>query len=208
MLGRRIYYEDYELSWIIEYELVRHPRARLVDLFKLINQAYFGPSHINPDKTEIIRNLRTEILGLDSIDRGLFQDIGNGRTFVRVSLSYLIGAINVDLSDFIKDFNILDLLRNMQRRVSYHFLNQVAEAILQSRFSKPISPITWKNVWMNALPFVLEQYEPMDDELDEIEECLSKNVMPSHSPAYRKLYNPHYRVFNRKALQRQINIVI
>lgn len=207
MLGRRIYYDEYDLTHIIETELFLYPEARLVDLFKLLNQAYFGPSHIEPDRDKIKASLKSEIMGLKRISTYPFQDIGNGNTFVRVSLSYLIGAVNVDLSDLIINFSKGWLLeKHKQDRLTEELLENAAEAILQSRFSKPISPITWKHVWSNALPVVLYHYEPRRGELEEIDRLLRENQMPSHSEPYHKAYDPHYRVFNRKMLFRYLNI--
>lgn len=189
----RLHFTEAELRQILETELAIHPQSRLVDIYKLLNQAHFGPTHINPDPGEIARNIRLELNSIGEHEGDFQQDIGCGRGFVRVNL---ISLVTFPTLPFARFSSFSDYVQERFRQVPKREIDNLTRAILASRYTSRISPQTWKKTWQAALPLVLERIAALPGELQQVEELSKNDVIPSHSETYRELYVPHYRVIH------------
>lgn len=187
----RLHFTETELRQILQTELALHPQSRLVDIYKLLNQAQYGPTHINPDQQEISRNLRLELNSVTEYEGYFQQDIGCGRGFVRVNLISLITFSKLPFANFT---SFSDDVHERFRKITKTQIEDFTRAILASRYTGRISPITWARTWQHALPIVLEHISTLPEELLQVEEYVRKDMIPSHSEQYRALYSPHYRV--------------
>ena len=157
-----------EIESILQTELEKHPQARLADLFKLLNQACYGPTHMDPDPEKISENLRGELKFLTRSEGITWQDLGCGQGFYRINLTTL------DRGD-----ETVQILTN---------------SILASRLQNGIDREKWRQTWEKALPLLLMYINPLPEEYEMIDTCLHRELLPSHSEIYKRLYDPHYRV--------------
>lgn len=169
-----------ELRQIIQAELAEHPQARNADLYKLLHQACYGPTHILPDPEAIAAGIRRELLSPQTQSSPLFQDIGCGRAFVRLNL---ITFANREPKD----------LRTGKEHQQILLLTQ---CILASRLEGAYTLKDWRQIWEQARPLVLEDISPAPSESELIKACLNTGSIPSHSDEYSELYQPHYRVIH------------
>ncbi len=197
MLDLELHFSREELRGIIAEELDLCPKARLRDIYKLLNQAYYGPTHIDPDPVKIAKNLRRELNSVTNHTGNFWQDIGCGRGFYRINLVALISLPKIPFSRFT---SFSDYMSERFRKVTRKQIDTLTQSMLNSRLSSGIDPQNWHRVWKGALPLVLQFIKPAAAELEELDEYLRNNELPSHSDIYRELYSPHYRVIHHTQL--------
>lgn len=156
-----------------EYYL--HPRANLIDYYKLFFQAAYGPGHFVPNEEQAWDFLKRELASAESFEQHHFQKIDLYRNFYRVNLK-VIKAKLVSPEDFFTGF-----IKSVE-----------------SNFEIDIS--RWKQEWqfieivLKKSPLKIQDFEEASSRLND---CLSHgNINLSHSPVYRKEYHPHYRLFS------------
>jgi hypothetical protein len=176
MLPVRPSFSDAELRQILENEFSLHPEAVYVDIYKLLNQVFYGPTHINPIQSQIESNIRIEIASITAIKDLSFQDIGCGKGFVRFDLASL------------------SALRDSA-------ITLLAESILRSRLGTEPTPKEWFDLFTALKPIIMEHLRPTAQEASEVEALLRSNGLPSHSILYKHSYSPHYRVIYHTELQ-------
>lgn len=198
-----LHFSREELREIIAEELDLCPKARLQDIYKLLNQATYGPTHIDPDPVKIAKNLRRELNSVTDHTGNFWQDIGCGRGFYRINLVALISMPKIPFSRFT---SFSDYMSERFRKVTRKQIQTLTQSMLNSRCSSGIDPENWHRVWKEALPLVLEFIKPTATELDELAACLRNNELPSHSDTYRELYSPHYRVIHHTQLKNFPNL--
>lgn len=164
-----------ELCAVIELERRLHPLARLQDYFKLLNQAFFGPTHINPDPAAIAAFLRAEMDSLTGTPDSPCQDIGSGKGFLRYQLRQAMAGLEVET---------------------------LTQCLLDSRCADASALAGWPSLWRDYWPLVAPHVSPTAEETDLISRCLVTGSLPSHSAIYREAYQPHYRVIHGSLAQR------
>jgi hypothetical protein len=170
----KITFTKSEIRQIVKNERVLRPKAGILDYYKLLNQACYGPTHILPDPERIAANIKAELENLTDDGQSPLQDIGLGRGFCRIYLNALICG---------------DSGHDLARRIK-----ALSAAIMESRLSGGIDQDAWNNIWKESLPLVLEYTDHQTDEIEIIDHCLRSGSMPGHSEVYRQAYAPHYRV--------------
>ncbi len=187
-----------QLRKLIKAELAEHPMARYADLYKLLHQAFYGPTHIVPDPVAISTDIREELAGIQTQSCGPSQDIGCGKGFVRLNLIALTG--NRDLagpkSNLLRD----QLLREAIQQINPARIELLTRSVLASRLQDSFTHQDWQSTWKRALPVVNEFLLPTFTERALIDACLQTGNMPSHTTDYRYLYKPHYRVIHHSLL--------
>lgn len=164
-----------DLHQIIKNELDIHPYLELVDLYKLVYQAYYGPSHIVNDPLMVAKNIELEFVNMHNTYSPLFQDIGDQSGYVRISLSILNEAYKANPSLFLTKCDLL------------------AELIIDScSLAQPDTSMN--DVWTQNYATVLKYYTPSVNEEDCVFKLAASASIPSHSDKYRMHYHPHYRI--------------
>ncbi|MBW6514268.1 MAG: hypothetical protein K0B87_05875 [Candidatus Syntrophosphaera sp.] len=203
MLNDSLSFSPEELRQILEEELGLHPQARLVDLYKLLNQSHYGPTHIDPDPDKIARNLRRELNSITEHAGNFWQDIGCGRGFYRINLVALISMPKIPFSRFT---SFSDYMSERFRKVGRKQIDILTQSLLNSRCAAGIDPENWHRIWKDALPLVLEFIKPTATEQAELDQYIHNDQIPSHSKKYRELYSPHYRVIHHTQLSNFPNL--
>jgi len=163
-----------ELEEVILRHLRTHPGFCLQDLYKLLHQASFGPSHLQFE--EIRKDLFHEIEKLMEKGRGeeLFEEIDPLRTYIRVNLRPFLfqgGKPEKLVSLIFSSIEKKSTGRIRLRRLIGIFLSREE---LMRRFGDPKS--------------IKAFFELME----------SKGLPPvPHSPLYAKMNRPSYRVIRR-----------
>jgi len=163
---------------ISEFEL--HPKAQLIDYYKLFFQGTFGPGHIIKDKISAENNLKTELTNTSNFEDIEFQNISFLNTFYRVNINVLNEEI-ISLDDFLDAFL---KSANIENEINH---NEWME--------------NWKNIEKQffKLKIPIENIEQQSAELWEI---IKDKQLVSHSNAYRAAYSPHYRLISSAQFQR------
>jgi hypothetical protein len=193
MLHKRLRFSPEELQAIIAHELACHPRAELIDIYKLLNQANYGPTHVIPVRKTVIASLRAELQNLPPDSGFEIQDIGYGRGFLRLGLKNIwqLGPRRRRMKVLADD---REFGEGIASQITIAQLASCASLVLSSRFTRPIAIRTWEKAWDEAVPLIRELLDPPPSEFDYIKALLRSGKLPSHSAAYRDLYAPHYRV--------------
>ncbi|HPB43243.1 MAG TPA: hypothetical protein PLU06_03050 [Candidatus Syntrophosphaera sp.] len=188
-----------QLRKIIIAELAEHPKSRYGDLYKLLHQAYYGPTHIVPDPVAIATDIREEMAAIQTQNCGPSQDIGCGKGFVRLNLVAL--TVFRDISGS-KTSNLLrdQLIRDAMQKVKPEQVELLTQSILASRLEGVFTLQDWQSIWKQVQPLVCEFIFPTFTERALIEQCLETGLIPPHSDDYRYLYKPHYRVIHHSHL--------
>lgn len=160
----------------------RHPEMTVQDFVKLIYQNTYGPRHFgaSPDLAEIRKGLEAELAEtLPNPSEPLLENIGGD--YVRVSLqAILLGKLEPsDLAEaFLASLPLCPAFDKASMKVFDDRLNLLLDLVSSGEI--PLD--------QGAVDAYLDDYCP-------------KGIRPvSHSPAYKSLYHPHYRVIHRGKL--------
>ena len=158
---------------IFQQEFVLHPKARLIDYFKLFIQSAFGPGHLVKDIDSARKYLLTECNSCDSL---LIQECEVWQPYAR----YHLGLIKKQIIPFDDFFNA--------------FIETANQSILHED--------NVIDYWYISLPFLknkdLEIFEYDCGIIDA--QIKSKQFLVRHSYTYNINYNPAYRIVNKKFL--------
>jgi len=159
------------LKKIIDDEYKFHPLATLIDYYKLIFQAVFGPAHILKNKDIAYKLLINELSLLKNKEDAKIQDLSFIADFIRVDLQ-LVEKNKID--NFWKIF------------------------LKSAEISSDINKESWLNIWSEAenylSNFTLKKFENKKMLLT----SKIENIVPvHHSDIYKINYNPHYRVVSK-----------
>ncbi|MCB5246050.1 MAG: hypothetical protein WC179_05890 [Candidatus Cloacimonadaceae bacterium] len=184
---------------IIQEELRLHPRSHYIDVYKLLYQAFYGPSHLEPKREVIIQNLHKELNSMTWKTDIPYQDIGAGKGFFRSNLFSLINFSDFDQNQ--DSMFISEKISSQHLKVREEKIRILTDCILQSYIEDSINWNDWINKWENCVPLVKSIVSPSPEEELYLEYSLAKQVMPTHSEEYRQLYDPHYRVIHHSLLK-------
>lgn len=157
------------LDEALKLELKLHPAANLIDIYKLIYQALYGPSHIISDHATLCRSIETELSQMEGDYNPPMQNLG---VYSRISLSVL-HIPGVMLSEAI---------------------SKLAEWLLASKADVDETSII--SFWHDLKPLIEKHITASQGEWDEVHSLVSSGSIPSHSTLYKSLYHPHYRLIN------------
>ena len=162
---------------LISEEFQLHPKAELIDYYKLFFQGTFGPEHIIQNLNSAYNFLKIEIENNTIFEKEFYQNISYLNSFYRVNLSTVKkGIISLD-------------------ELFHAFLNS-------RRLENTISEKEWLEEWNSILKIILEMNIPIKNLKNQIE-CLQKKINDNelcfhHSKIYKEKYHPHYRIISHK----------
>lgn len=203
MLTRRIALNAGDLNSLWDIEATYHPKADLTDIYKLLCQAYYGPSHMGKELSVIRKSLAEELKQTRKIYTPLLQDIGNRKGFYRVSLDLIPflpeeGAAPVPLSSIPKK---LSRTQPSEAQIDY-----MAFLIQDSCLEMDVDIRSWKATWRRLWPRIEARYKPSKEITNLVVEHVQKAAITKHSKNYIKLYQPHYRILHHKLLKTVFDI--
>lgn len=168
-----------DIKQVISLELNQHPELKLIDIYKLVFQAYLGPAHLLTDINESAKKIMTEILLHPEPYRPLKQDIGSQNGFFRLSLDCLVPVLQLKKAKAISDLY----------RKSYILSEIMQESVLDYTYNLDITQL-----WKAAIPVVQEMVVFDFTEWQEVNTIAESKAIPRHSQQYKIHYNPKYRV--------------
>ncbi len=168
-----------DIKQVISLELNQHPELKLIDIYKLVFQAYLGPAHLLADTNESAKKIMTEILLHPEPYKPLKQDIGSQNGFFRLSLDCLVPVLQLK-----KEKAISELYRK-----SFLLAELMQESVLDFTYNMDITKL-----WKETIP-VIQQLIVFDiNEWQQVNAIAESKAIPGHSQQYKTLYNPKYRV--------------
>jgi len=168
-----------DIKQVISLELNQHPEPKLIDIYKLVFQAYLGPAHLLADTNESAKKIMTEILLHPEPYKPLKQDIGSQNGFFRLSLDCLVPVLQLK-----KEKAISELYRK-----SFLLAELMQESVLDFTYNMDITKL-----WKETIP-VIQQLIVFDiNEWQQVNAIAESKAIPRHSQQYKTLYNPKYRV--------------
>jgi len=168
-----------DIKQVISLELNQHPELKLIDIYKLVFQAYLGPAHLLADTNESAKKIMTEILLHPEPYKPLKQDIGSQNGFFRLSLDCLVPVLQLK-----KEKAISELYRK-----SFLLAELMQESVLDFTYNLDITKL-----WKETIP-VVQQLIVFDiNEWQQVNAIAESKAIPRHSQQYKTLYNPKYRV--------------
>ncbi len=168
-----------DIKQVISLELNQHPELKLIDIYKLVFQAYLGPAHLLADINESAKKIMTEILLHPEPYKPLKQDIGSQNGFFRLSLDCMVPVLQLK-----KEKAISELYRK-----SFLLAELMQESVLDFTYNMDITKL-----WKETIP-VIQQLIVFDiNEWQQVNAIAESKAIPRHSQQYKTLYNPKYRV--------------
>ena len=165
---------------LINSEFKLHPKAQLIDYYKLFFQGTFGPGHIISSKSSARKFLQNELRESSIFEEIDYQNISYINKFYRVNLN-VINKGKISFDDFLDAF-----LQSTELKNEISFEEWIEE---------------WKNIekqiFMMKIPI-----ENIKQQSSELLEIIKNEQLVSHSNIYRANYSPHYRLMNTKQFQR------
>lgn len=169
-----------EVEKLIQQEHNLHPRAELIDYYKLYFQAICGPGHLIENEESAALFLRKELSESRINNEPLFQDISfSGFDFCRVNLKLI-------------------RLKLIKEEV---FLNLFIESALSSK-NRLISQKEWLEIeeLIKGIQVIKTGYEKQKQSLNS-QISFRQIRIPRHSKVFRITYRPHYRLIRKSLLE-------
>lgn len=191
------FFTEAQIKQILGRELELFPQAGLIDLYKLLYQAYQGPNHIAVSEQGFASFLREELSTTTSKPGPLVQDIGAGKAFYRIYLA-AFSHEGLEITD--------DLILRFTRLV------------FGSKQPDSLDLNTWKDLWLWLEPIV-ESYdkdvfgrgrvspEHRAGELALIQNLIRIGGIPHHTSLYLENYDPHYRLIHVSRLEEAMDLL-
>ena len=163
-----------DIKELIKFNVERYPLMEINDIIKLLYQRSFGCGHIISNKEKAKKFLLDEFKEVISDEScPLVEEVGNG--FLRVNLARY-KAMGLDPSILFEAFYLS----------SKEKVNGIGD------FLKSIDVLR-EMIEDDELPFSLDEFDLY------FNKYLDKGMpMVSHSEIYKNMYDPHYRVVNKK----------
>lgn len=161
-------------------QLARYPESSLADLYKSFFQDAFGPGHLVDDPDRARTYFDNELARMQSRGRHKTESCGVGRNFCRIPMDLIADGI-------------------VEKEAYY-------EAFVKSARSFTLPDLSqWKKEWQT----IVEALRPLSHLIREfkaderrIEALLAKGSYASdHSDHYRRIYDPHYRIFTIEEME-------
>ena len=169
--------EDKLIRQMCEDLHTRYPQATLQDIYKTCYQDYFGAEHLLTDTASARKYLRLELDECRETDMSAMpneEPTGFRHRFSRINLS---NVVNGKLTE-----------------------QQLLTMFIEAAAKDNAYGDDWAGEWDRIVTIAL-QVNPSwrDPELmAELQEAAKANCAVRHSEAFRKAYNPHYRIVRQK----------
>lgn len=203
MLTRRIALNAGDLNNIMDIEAKLHPQGDLTDVYKLLCQAYYGPSHNGKDLAVIKASLIEELEAPRKAYLPLIQDVGNRKGFYRISLD-LIPFFPAPDSDPIPVSSLPK--KPVKAEPEAWQIDLVSSMILDSCLEMDVDIRSWKSTWRRLWARIEARYKPSAQISALVLEHVNEGRITHHSKRYKSGYQPHYRLLHHKVLKRCFDI--
>ena len=178
-----------DVEGFINRQMQTYPKSRLLDIYKSCFQDYMGAEHLVSDRQRVKAYLDEELntISLDDLMPWYYEPCGIDSSYYRVS----IRAIKESLVSEDLLLNAFIRSANSEKRPSVESWSE--------RWHKIIGTIDQMKL---DLPNYQEDKQFIDSVL-----YVGKYAI-SHSPDYREVYHPHYRIVERNIFEKEIKSLI
>ena len=169
-----------KINRLIKSELELHPKAQLIDYYKLFFQGTFGPGHIISNESSARKFLKNELEESTTFEIIDYQDIGYINEFYRVNLNAINKGI-ISFDDFLDAF--------------------LKSAKIENEISYKEWLMDWENIEQQIIIMKIP-IENIEKQSKELWRIIENKELISHSDIYRTAYSPHYRLPNAEQFQK------
>ena len=174
-----------DIQGFVSRQMATYPKSRLLDIYKSCFQDFMGAEHLVSDRQRVKAYLDEELYttSLDDLMPWYYESCGVEGRYVRVSI----------------------------RTIKENLLSEdlLLDAFVRSaNTSERPSVASWSDKWheimgtIDQMGLCLPQYQQDREFIDSIL-SVGKYAI-SHSPEYREVYRPHYRIVERGIFEQEI----
>ena len=174
-----------DIHGFVSRQIATYPESRLLDIYKSCFQDYMGAEHLVSDRQRVKTYLDEELqtTSLDDLMPWYYESCGINGQYIRVSIRAI--KENLITEDMLLDAFIRSA--NSEKRPSVESWHD--------QWHKIISTIDQMEL---GLPHYQQDRAFIDSIL-----TVGKYAI-SHSPEYREVYRPHYRIVEKGIFEREI----
>ena len=181
--------DQLSIEGFVNRQMQNYPKSRLLDIYKSCFQDYMGAEHLLSDRQRVKAYLDEELntTSLDDLMPWYYEPCGIDSSYYRISIK----AIK---EGFITEDQLLD-------------------AFIRSANSETRPSVeSWSNRWhmiigtIDRMKLDMPNYQE-DNQLIDSVFSVGKYAI-SHSPDYREVYHPHYRIVERSIFEKEIKHLI
>ena len=181
--------DQFSIEGFVNRQMQNYPKSRLLDIYKSCFQDYMGAEHLLSDRQRVKAYLDEELntTSLDDLMPWYYEPCGIDSRYYRISIK----AIK---EGFITEDQLLD-------------------AFIRSANSETRPSVeSWSNRWhmiigtIDRMKLDMPNYQE-DNQLIDSVFSVGKYAI-SHSPDYREVYHPHYRIVERSIFEKEIKHLI
>ena len=162
------------LKLVFDKHMMMYSSMQPIDVSKLLYQALYGPAHMTQDHEIIRANILLELSAQAGIHGKMMEDIGANSGYVRINFPIYLNVPDPDC-------------RKMR-------IDNLVNWILASCEDVCDDNTTLHTHWYNLLPYLQSKLTAKNSLWEDATQIVLNNAIPSHSPIYRELYHPHYRI--------------
>ena len=181
--------DQLSIEGFVNRQMQNYPKSRLLDIYKSCFQNYMGAEHLLSDRQRVKAYLDEELntTSLDDLMPWYYEPCGIDSSYYRVSIKTI-------KEGFITEDQLLD-------------------AFIRSANSETRPSVeSWSNRWhmiigtIDRMKLDMPNYQE-DKQLIDSVLSVGKYAI-SHSPDYREVYHPHYRIVERSIFEKEIKHLI
>ena len=181
--------DQFSIEGFVNRQMQNYPKSRLLDIYKSCFQDYMGAEHLLSDRQRVKAYLDEEMntTSLDDLMPWYYEPCGIDSSYYRVSIKTI-------KEGFITEDQLLD-------------------AFIRSANSETRPSVeSWSNRWhmiigtIDRMKLDMPNYQE-DKQLIDSVLSVGKYAI-SHSPDYREVYHPHYRIVERSIFEKEIKHLI
>ena len=181
--------DQLSIEGFVNRQMQNYPKSRLLDIYKSCFQDYMGAEHLLSDRQRVKAYLDEELntTSLDDLMPWYYEPCGIDSSYYRVSIKA------------IKEVFITE--------------DQLLDAFIRSANSETRPSVeSWSNRWhmiigtIDRMKLDMPNYQE-DKQLIDSVLSVGKYAI-SHSPDYREVYHPHYRIVERSIFEKEIKHLI
>ena len=174
-----------DIQGFVSRQMQTYPKSRLLDIYKSCFQDYMGAEHLVSDRQRVKAYLDEELntTSLDDLMPWYYEPCGIDSCYFRVSIRAIKESIITE--------------------------DQLLEAFIRSANSETRPSVeSWSKQWhkiigtIDQMKMDLPNYQEDRQFIDSVL-SVGKYAI-SHSPDYREVYHPHYRIVERSIFEREI----
>ena len=181
--------DQLSIEGFVNRQMQNYPKSRLLDIYKSCFQDYMGAEHLLSDRQRVKAYLDEEMntTSLDDLMPWYYEPCGIDSSYYRVSIKTI-------KEGFITEDQLLD-------------------AFIRSANSETRPSVeSWSNRWhmiigtIDRMKLDMPNYQEDKQFIDSVL-SVGKYAI-SHSPDYREVYHPHYRIVERSIFEKEIKHLI